>query len=498
MLERELKFHVPPTSRDAVERELQRLDAKIVPLHARYFDTVDDRLARSHIALRLRQEGPHWVQTIKMPGPDELTRIELNHDRPVPTLDLSVYQGTELEGVLAQFTEALVLRYETRISRLVTQLHTDSGIIELAYDCGLILAGKAQCEVNELELEHIQGEVADLFYVATQWLETHGLILDFRSKAERGNLLARSRSLLEAHKSKSSTAPSGISLQALYSRSAGECLSQIVRNAALLAGVQQATPSIANRSAYVHQLRVGIRRLRSCWRLFTPWLTPARRNGHSVLLQCFLDLGSARDHDVVHAGIAGKLCADGMPDLVGTHDSARKADISQQHAQDIAASVQLQKALLELLEDLLVPHSRMQAYEKPARGKMIKRLNKWLKQIQGQGQHFAQLTETAQHDLRKKAKRLRYDMEFCAGLLEVKSANKVCQALSQVQDVLGDLNDFHLAYQHYLPLTATQPQAWFAVGWLRASQAHKQKQAQNALEQLARTGPLKKRKAARS
>src|SRR3546814_16520396 len=97
MLERELKLYVPPASRAALEAELRNAGASTITLRARYFDTQDKQQAQAGMALRLRLEGSQWVQTIKAPGPDELTRIEITTPRIEPDIDHSAYQNPTLE-----------------------------------------------------------------------------------------------------------------------------------------------------------------------------------------------------------------------------------------------------------------------------------------------------------------------------------------------------------------------------------------------------------------
>jgi inorganic triphosphatase YgiF len=94
MAEQELKLHVPESARAGVEKELLRGRVTRMRLQAFYFDTPDRHLIRAKIALRLRREGEQWVQTLKMPGENSLSRIEFNHERPTPELDLSVYADT--------------------------------------------------------------------------------------------------------------------------------------------------------------------------------------------------------------------------------------------------------------------------------------------------------------------------------------------------------------------------------------------------------------------
>lgn len=157
MSEQELKLHVPTASRQAVLREIKQREATRIRLHAMYFDTPERELARARIAIRLRQEGRDWVQTLKMPGINAITRIELNHPRPGPVLDLSVYAGTEVEAALAAIKGELGLRYETDVQRMLRKVRTRYGTVELAYDTGILRAGALELPISELEFELVSG-----------------------------------------------------------------------------------------------------------------------------------------------------------------------------------------------------------------------------------------------------------------------------------------------------------------------------------------------------
>lgn len=189
-VEQELKLHIAAASRQAVEELLHSAAAETIHLHALYFDTEDRALARAGIALRLRKEADTWVQTIKLPGEDALSKIELNHLRPDATLDISVYEGTPAESTFRRLNADLIVRFETDIQRTLRTQSTGHGTVELAYDVGVIRSAALELPVYELELELKSGASAAIFELAESWQQDDQFILDFRSKAERGDALA--------------------------------------------------------------------------------------------------------------------------------------------------------------------------------------------------------------------------------------------------------------------------------------------------------------------
>ena len=74
-VEQELKLHVQQPSRQALKEIVNTAAAKTIHLHAFYFDTCERELAQAGIALRLRKENGIWIQTIKLPGDDALSKI---------------------------------------------------------------------------------------------------------------------------------------------------------------------------------------------------------------------------------------------------------------------------------------------------------------------------------------------------------------------------------------------------------------------------------------
>lgn len=206
MQEIELKFQVPPEARARLTEALSGADTRTTRLRARYFDTTDRLLARSAFALRLRQEGDGWVQTLKGRGDGLMARLE--HNAPLgtdtgaaaPALSLERHAGTPAGAALIALLDRagrtpadLVLQFSTDITRTHAEVQAEGAVVELALDVGQIEGGGQTLPVWEIEFELVSGSAEGLLSLAYLWTEAFGLWLDPRSKAERGDRLARQR-----------------------------------------------------------------------------------------------------------------------------------------------------------------------------------------------------------------------------------------------------------------------------------------------------------------
>jgi triphosphatase len=207
MKEIEIKLQLGPGHWQAVQRWVlgpgkESPSGSPIGLQARYFDTPERTLARAGLALRMRREGQAWVQTLKGDLGDGLSRAE--HEVHLgaqaaspPALDVGRHAhlplGQRLLGLLAPQggVAALQCTYQTDIERLSRRLRLRAGVVELALDAGRIEAGGAVWPVGELEIESVCGRPQAVLNLAHLVMRRWGLWIDTRSKAERGDLLAR-------------------------------------------------------------------------------------------------------------------------------------------------------------------------------------------------------------------------------------------------------------------------------------------------------------------
>jgi len=522
MSEQELKLHIPHSARAGVERDLRRGAVTRIRLRALYFDTPSRELVQASVALRLRQEGRQWVQTLKMPGEHVLSRVEINHNRPGPVLDLSVYVGTVAETAISSITEPLSVCYETDVIRLLRKVRTSQGSVEIALDTGCLRAGALELPISEIEFELLSGKLAAVFDLGRKWQRTHGLILDARSKSERGDqlaLLAQKLLSIESLNADAQNAartsaiaqfwsPRGaipITLKADMNAEQAlaavtlECIDQITRNAAILAEVDTSGICKAGTPEHTHQLRVGIRRLRSAWSFFNGITPLSAVELRESIKEHFALLGGTRDDDVLNETILPVLRAAGQPPLVIEHEDG---PVTLQDP--VAASADFQAWLLAMLQSAVIPNQHKENISKnladttpelvgeqteegstgpidariipmqpdqPQRvltlkQALIAKLRKWHRQVLRDGLRFNELDIDSRHALRKKAKKLRYALQFSEALLPAQRLKTYRKQLAAVQDILGEMNDLAVARERFVSLRDTQPSAWFACGWI--------------------------------
>ena len=549
----ELKFQVPSTGRAALAAEVARGSAasESTTLIAMYLDTPDRRLARANIAWRLRREGRRWVQTLKSAGPTALDRFEHEVLRPNATHDASLHLGTKvgqrLNAILhesrADGTE-VVIRFQTRFKRMSRRIRTKGAVVEVAFDEGRVITGGAHQRIREVEFELVSGSTVALLALAERWRKRHGLIYDPRSKAERGDRLAQGVPYPPLRRARSPNYPAGANAVEAFGRVADDCIAQIAENAI---GVIDGSPDL--RVEHVHQLRVGIRRLRSALRSFRGLICEPPFELVEALRRLFATLGQVRDGDVLESGVAAALKAAGAPPIAvsggtqvldaaatlradetqqmllawirwrisltetpgrvshaeasgaGTSSStpvaAPSPTFAHQEASPVTATVRGAAGAVASASETSIDPPDAPAVSQPV-DKILrappnlarqaqKRLRRENERLRADSRAFETLGEVALHALRKRAKRQRYAVEFFEPILRGKEAKRYLKELAVVQERMGELNDLIVARARYHQIVATDPAAWFAIGWIAARIAEVRALTKPALEKLAKT-----------
>lgn len=489
MTELEIKFCLDEAAARRWRAALQAQGAVQERLRALYFDTADGALAGARMALRLRDEDGQWVQTLKAEGDSPIHRLE--HEVPVragreatPALALARHDGTPAGDVLrrvlgARNEAALEARHETDVTRLKLRVRTPTGTeAELALDTGEVRAGARREPIGELEIEHLAGPLGGLFELAREIVAEGGLWLSTVSKAERGERLRAGEGCKPvAVKAQPLALPAGADGAQLLHAVLRSALDQVLPNASAVA-------EGSSDAEQIHQLRVGLRRLRTALRELAPLSEALLPAWDAPLQDTFAHLGERRDNETVAEAVQPLLQAAGAP----------KAAWTMPPAPDTAAEVRgpaFQAVLVQVLGLALAePEAGASAPLDHAGLKALAaaRLRRLHRQVLRDGRRFDRLPLERQHRVRKRAKRLRYLAEFVRPLWRAKAVDRYVDELKPVQEALGTHNDVVVAAQKFREDARQDANALFAAGFLQGHLAVTERAARKALRRLDAKG----------
>lgn len=157
----------------------------------RYYDTPDAALNRARAALRVRQSGNRYIQTLKAQGEfvdGAHRRQEWEWPLLGPELDLSLLESTPVKQQLD--LQQLRVAFETNFTRQVIMLETADAVVEVAVDSGEIVGGVQSRALHEVEFELKSGNPASLMSWARMLSDEVPVFLNLVSKAEQGYYLA--------------------------------------------------------------------------------------------------------------------------------------------------------------------------------------------------------------------------------------------------------------------------------------------------------------------
>jgi triphosphatase len=501
MTEFELKFEIPQTALQRVAAALNDGRIDRARLQATYFDTEDGALARNGLVVRVRKEGRRWVQTAKGPTSVLLERLEhnVNLTRQVkgvePDVDLARHAGTPVGDAISKALNLkagesyphLVPLYETDVQRVTRLVAMDESMVEVALDQGRIVSGNQSLPICELEIELKKGRPEHAVALARQWCAEYGLSLSSISKSMKGQRL---RNALSWGPAVPATAPAfhrdatGAQIAEAVLQS---CLNQIVPNASELAALSSGPDHV--HPDHIHQLRVGIRRLRTALRELEGLTDAFDAAWGPALVHVFRQLGEHRDHGHLERDLQPKLVAAGGP---GVNFGQTGQDIPDPGA--VVRAPAFQDVLLSLIGFAHRSEPQVASNRVSTRDDVKKILGSRLKKLRSQalreGKKFTELNETDQHRVRKRLKRLRYLSEFSAPFFKARKLNAFIAALKPAQDALGVYNDELMALQAFRKLAIEDPRAWFGVGWLTARRMPNALHCLDEIEAFAEAQPF--------
>ncbi|WP_282609869.1 CYTH and CHAD domain-containing protein [Pelagibius sp. Alg239-R121] len=429
-----------------------------------YFDTPELDLKAQGIALRVRKIGRRRIQTLKVPG-NKATGFqhlieyeqEITQDEP----DLSLIDSKPLQKLFAktELHDRLTAVFTTDIKRRITVLEHGESEIEMALDEGSIRTGNKVLPLSEAEFELISGRPEDILNLA---LEIHGALpfsVERRSKAKRGYSLFTDEVSIPVRAS-SMKLDAKSNTREVFSQIAWNCINQMRDNEQPV--LQSADPE------GVHQLRVGIRRLRSLFVLYRSLLSPETQ-GTIVeeLAWAQKQLGPARDWDVFVEETLAKV-RDQMPEEKSLSHLAKVAAkmraTTSGDARTFVRSERYALLLLRLFKGLesdafLANEDKAvrKALKQPIPDFAVSVLTQHDRRVRKLAARLEQLEVEDIHRLRLRVKKMRYAAEFFRNLFTVKKAKRRNKALASLQEALGAVNDAVVCEELLKQMTSAAP-----------------------------------------
>jgi triphosphatase len=415
-------------------------------LHSVYFDTKNNSLRKSNFSLRTRADGREIVQTLKMlNGPsDSFSRREWEMLVPDPIPDPSLVIDPALPESFRRLTSAdLRPLFDVDVKRETRRMMSKGATIDVSLDDGAVVAAYERAPVHEIELELVSGDVSELFEHAQRISDAVEGRLHLRTKADLGY------GLQDPDRRHWSRAPK---LTLAPDMTAGAAFRLIVLNAFSQLTANDDCARLDLHIEGVHQCRVALRRLRSAFKIYRPLLRGKRITAIDDDVRWLGKiLGQARDIDVLQTellepAIAAlgetEQLAPLMDTLVG-----KKAEAYRQVA-DALSSARYRHLLIHLCELVYAEdlgktgEDRLDApLAELAAAALSRAHDKLLKR----GSGFEVLSKPERHEVRIALKRLRYALDFFAGVFAGASKKKFVKALERLQEDLGRMNDVVVA-----------------------------------------------------
>ena len=434
-----------------------------------YFDTQDLQLHQQRVALRTRQQGDIWLQTVKCASVS-VGGLSQRPEWEKPYTGEFDFADVELKPVrkmLQNLQPQLQPVFTTLFNRETLFLKMDSGAeVLLMIDQGDILAHGNKLALCELELELVSGQPEELLHLAVELADKLPLLPSDISKAERGYKLFKGEAE-QPVKMPSVLLSKQQTPLAAFKSLAFACIAQWQGNVSGAAA--------SDDPEFVHQLRISQRRLRALLRLFKPILPPDWFvYWNKTLAENARIFSDVRDLDVMSDELlpALRLLPEAdhwhFPELhqlvikqrdLARHDLMVHPDLQQQG--------RLILMLVTELHALEVPdHEKetLKSYVKHQLKSLRKRVHKrYRKALKGGVDDL--------HQLRIALKPQRYALEFFMTLLPASKTLSEYDAVLTAVRALGQVNDMAMANRILTGLTTADTRLQTAQAYMAGLQS---------------------------
>jgi inorganic triphosphatase YgiF len=419
-------------------------------LRSIYFDTPRRDLHEIGLTLRLRRSGRNWRQTVKTEtgvkgGVSNPVEAETLVPRRAIKLDLIPDPPLRSRLKAAIGDDPLRPVFETVVERTTRHLVTpEGGEIELALDKGVVKTATDSRPICEAEIELKSGRPEALLAAIDQLFAGEVPRPSETSKSEIGyRLLAGKRDAgLKPLKASPPALRRGCDCAASLAAVLRPVVDQILHNWEVV--------RLSEDPEGAHQMRVGLRRLRTAFHVFKP----------VIRAKSFLDMkrdvreltqliGKLRDADVLAADIvkpslehgAWAVPVEPLREVLDKHRSEIRMEVRRKLASSASHRLRMRLALLPIIADAPSSREVKKKASRPVRAFARKAIEKCWERVVERGRHIEELTEEGRHALRKDLKALRYAIEFFAALYPAKRVARFTAKLELLQDLFGYLND---------------------------------------------------------
>lgn len=487
-IETELKLRIAPENiQQFMQHPLLAEAVHVSPpqsLYNTYFDTHDRMLFQQGIGLRVRKIGDQYVQSIKTSGSGlgglhqrQEWEMEIADNTPnFSIFPAHLFPHGESYEYYEQKIQALFI---TDFVRETWDLFLEEGSqIEVVLDQGEIRTQTKKVPLCEIELELKSGLPDRLFQVALILQKNVPLIIENKSKAARGYALCHPQPVI-AHKAKhfvgllpEMTAEQAFIKIVIYCLEHLQANEEVVHHGEDIEGI--------------HQMRVALRRLRSVFNLYKILIpNKAHTKLRKEIKGITAILGGARDWDVFSVAIQN-LPFDPKEDyeFIVSQVTVQRTQ-AYQIVREMLGDPRYSRMLLMLGKWIHRRSWRLHldswgGLDMPVKNLTDQILNKHYHLVCQQGKCLQQLNAEERHELRISVKKMTYGVRFFAELYPEGLVRPFAQALSQVQEELGILNDARVALELLKQLELQDhPVQYFLKGWY----AHQQKVHLSHLEQ---------------
>lgn len=421
-----------------------------------YYDTPSFSLQRNGIILRVRKLGRERVQSVKMNAAESgvlARRIELESsirsDRPDLTqiVDPDVRRLIQLRCADNDLVSIVV----TDVVRETWLLQLGRSRIECAIDRGTIAADGRSGPICEVELELKSGQPVRRFQLAHRLNAIVPLRIEGASKAARGYDLANNVGLTAPTAAPVHVDPT-MSVRGSFAAIAQACVAHV------LASADYAYKS--NDPEGIHELRVGIRRMRAAFAVFRGAMRESYRIQIGDELRVLQrKLAIAREWDVLveetiasmpkrlrKQGASEKLVRIAQTKRVEGYKNAHAA-LRNPHYTDLLLRL---ASWIDSQFGFGAPVTRERKWKPIVLAGSAPRfasevMNEYHEKARKLGKKIRKLDTAELHRLRIRVKKLRYVTEFFGNIWPSRRTKRYLSALKDLQQVLGAFHDATVA-----------------------------------------------------